>query len=84
MVTTDDSAVRARVHAAGCYGAATNEEQVLMDKFLACTERYQTLMIDGIARLGLDRIDAGGGQSATELADIVSSFQPADHTGQLD
>jgi hypothetical protein len=70
-LTTDDSVVRARVHAAGCYEAATDEEQVLMDKFLARTEHYQTLMIDAIDRLGLDRIDAGGGESATELADTV-------------
>lgn len=39
-----------------------------MDKFLARTERYQTLMID---RLGLERIDACGGQSAAEPADTV-------------
>ncbi len=70
-LTTDDSVVRARIHAAGCYEAATDEEQLLMDKFLARTERYQTLMIDAIDRLGLDRIDAGSGQSATELADTV-------------
>lgn len=42
-----------------------------MDKFLARTERYQTLMIDAIDRLGLDRLDAGGGQAAAELADTV-------------
>ncbi|MGQ5651793.1 hypothetical protein ACUJ8H_17275 [Streptomyces sp. EKR5.2] len=70
-LTTDDALVRARVHAAGRYEAATSEEQHLMDKFLARTERYQTLMIDAIDRLGLDRIDAGGGQSAAELADTV-------------
>jgi hypothetical protein len=69
--TTDDSLVRARVHAAGCYEAATDEERVLMDKFLARTECYQALMIEAIDRLGLARIDAGGGQSAAELADTV-------------
>ncbi|MET9079440.1 hypothetical protein ABZX95_46840 [Streptomyces sp. NPDC004232] len=70
-LTTDDALVRARVHAAGRYEAATDEEQRLMDKFLARTERYQTLMIDVIDRLGMDRIDAGGGLSAAELADTV-------------
>lgn len=70
-LTTDDSLVRARVHSAGCYEAATGEEQVLMDKFLARTERYQALMIEAIDRLGLACIDAGGGQSAEELADTV-------------
>ncbi|MER5897796.1 hypothetical protein [Streptomyces sp. NPDC001876] len=70
-LTTDDTQVRARIHAAGCYEAAADEERVLMDKFLARTERYQTLMIEAIDRLGLARIDAGGGQSAEELADLV-------------
>ncbi|MGW1614733.1 hypothetical protein ACWCQZ_35890 [Streptomyces sp. NPDC002285] len=70
-LTVDDAVVRARVHAAGRYEAATDEEQRLMDKFLARTERYQTLMIDVIDKLGLDRIDAGGGRSAAELADTV-------------
>ncbi|MFI9781372.1 hypothetical protein ACIHCV_43360 [Streptomyces sp. NPDC051956] len=70
-LTTDDAVVRARVHAAGRYEAATEAERRLMDKFLARTERYQTLMIDALDRLGMDRIDAGGGRSVTELADSV-------------
>ncbi|MFE5027740.1 hypothetical protein ACFRAO_31540 [Streptomyces sp. NPDC056656] len=70
-LTTDDAVVRARVHAAGRYEAATGAERRLMDKFLARTERYQTLMIDSLDRLGMDRIDAGGGRSAAELADSV-------------
>lgn len=70
-LTTDDAAVRARVHAAGRYEAATEAERRLMDKFLARTARYQTLMIDAVDRLGMDRIDAGGGRSVAELADSV-------------
>ncbi|MGW6151742.1 hypothetical protein ACWFRM_01215 [Streptomyces sp. NPDC055144] len=70
-LTTDDAVVRARVHAAGRYEAATEAERRLMDKFLARTERYQTLMIDAVDTLGLDRIDAGGGRSVAELADSV-------------
>ncbi|MET9594495.1 hypothetical protein ABZY45_26745 [Streptomyces sp. NPDC006516] len=70
-LTADASVVRARVHAAGSYETALDEEQVLMDKFLARTERYQTLMIEAVDRLGLERIDAGGGRSAAELADVV-------------
>ncbi|WP_274390216.1 hypothetical protein [Streptomyces adustus] len=42
-----------------------------MGKFLARTGRYQTPVIDAIDRLGLDRIDAGCGQAAAELADTV-------------
>ncbi|MGW6355686.1 AAA family ATPase [Streptomyces sp. NPDC055092] len=70
-LTTDDAVVRARVHAAGRYEAATEAERRLMDKFLARTARYQTLMIDAVDRLGMDRIDAGGGRSVAELADSV-------------
>ncbi|MFD7746566.1 (d)CMP kinase [Streptomyces sp. NPDC059698] len=70
-LTADDSVVRARVRAAGCYEAATGEERALMDRFLARTERYQALMIEAVDRLGLTRIDAGDGRSAEELADTV-------------
>ncbi|MEU5655170.1 hypothetical protein ABZ802_06090 [Streptomyces sp. NPDC047737] len=69
--TADASVVRARVHAAGCYETALGEEQVLMDTFLARTERYQALMREAVERLGLEHIDAGGAQSAAELADLV-------------
>lgn len=79
-LTADDSVVRARVHAAGRYAAATGEEQVLMDKFLARTERYQSLMLDAVDRLGLDRIDAGRGQSPAELADTVLAAADAQVT----
>lgn len=51
-----------------------------MDKFLARTERYQTLMTDAVDRLGLERIDAGGGRSATELADTVLAAAGAQTT----
>ncbi|MFF3307382.1 hypothetical protein [Streptomyces sp. NPDC002952] len=70
-LTTDDALVRARVQAAGRYTAATDEEQQLIDKFLARTEHYQALMIDAIDRWGMDRIDAGGGRSAAQVADAV-------------
>lgn len=70
-LTADDSLVRARVHTAGRYEAATGGEKVLMDKFLARTERYQALMVEAVDRLGLARVDAGDGQSAAELADTV-------------
>lgn len=50
-LTTDDAVARARVHAAGRYEAATEAERRLMDKFLARTARYQTLMIDAVDRL---------------------------------
>ncbi|MFD5016920.1 hypothetical protein [Streptomyces chartreusis] len=70
-LATDDALVRARVYAAGCYEAATDEEQCLMDNFLARTERYQALMIDAINGLGMDCVDVSGGQSAAELADMV-------------
>ncbi|MFJ9306055.1 hypothetical protein [Streptomyces cyaneofuscatus] len=79
-LTADDSVVRARVHAAGRYEAATDQEQALMDRFLARTERYQTLMIEAADRLGLHRIDAGRGQSAGELADMVIAAADAQTT----
>lgn len=70
-LTADDAVVRARVHAAGCYGDATEGERHLMDRFLARTERYQQLMCDVLDGLALDRLDAGDGRTAAELADAV-------------
>jgi len=70
-LTANDAVIRARVHAAGHYADATDEERHLMDKFLARTQRYQTLMLDAVDTLGLERIDSGGGRSVAELVDLV-------------
>jgi AAA domain len=70
-LTAGPALVRERVHRSGHYATATAEERHLMDKFLARTERYQTLMTQSVDRLGLHRIDAGGGRSVAELADAV-------------
>ncbi|MEV7030201.1 hypothetical protein AB0N99_08230 [Streptomyces sp. NPDC093272] len=70
-LTADESLVRSRIHTAGCYEAATGKEQVLMDKFLARSVRYQRIMSDAVDRLAMDRIDAGDGRSVAELADAV-------------
>ncbi|MFB4297450.1 hypothetical protein [Actinomadura sp. NTSP31] len=69
--TADPAVLRARVHALGHYAEATPEERHLMDRFLARTERYQTLMLDAVDRLGLARIDTGTGRSVPELAGTV-------------
>ena len=69
-LTADHAVVRARIHDAGRYEAATDEERQLMDKFLARTERYQALMLDAVQELGLDRIEVDG-RSVEELADAV-------------
>ncbi|MFJ9619964.1 AAA family ATPase [Streptomyces noursei] len=70
-LTAEPSVVRARVRTAGRYAAATAAERHLMDKFLARTERYQTLMLSVVHRLGLDHLDAGDGRTPQELADAV-------------
>ncbi|MDT0473812.1 AAA family ATPase [Streptomyces sp. DSM 41014] len=79
-LTADDAVLRARIHAAGRYEAATGDEQHLMDKFLARTERYQTLMTEALESLDLDRIDAGDGRSAADLADTVLAAAAAQNT----
>ncbi|MEW2401608.1 hypothetical protein [Streptomyces sp. NPDC046862] len=70
-LTADDALVRARVRAAGHYETATAAERHLMDQFLARTKRYQTLMLQAVDSLGLQRVDAGAGRSVAELADVV-------------
>ncbi|MDL4821511.1 AAA family ATPase [Actinomadura opuntiae] len=77
--TADPAVLRARVHASGHYDGATPEERHLMDRFLARTERYQTLMLDDVERLGLDRIDTGTGRTVPELADAVLAAVHAQH-----
>ncbi|NUV72049.1 AAA family ATPase [Streptomyces sp. CAI-121] len=69
-LTADDTVVRDRVRAAGRYEEATEGERLLIDRFLARTDRYQALMVDAVDARGLDRIDVGG-RTGAELADAV-------------
>ena len=70
-LTADEAVLRARVHAGGRYEAATDEERALMDSFLARTERYQSLMVEALDELGLDRIDAGAGRTVAVVVESV-------------
>ncbi|WP_179886799.1 AAA family ATPase [Streptomyces sp. st77] len=70
-LTADATVVRDRVRAAGRYKEATEGERLLIDRFLARTDRYQALMVDAVDALGLDRIDTGGGRTVAALADAV-------------
>ncbi|MDH6213962.1 AAA family ATPase [Streptomyces pseudovenezuelae] len=70
-LTADPAVLRDRVHADGRYEASTAREQALMDKFLARTDRYQSLMIEALDQRGLDRLDVGAGQSVEAVADAV-------------
>jgi 2-phosphoglycerate kinase len=69
-LTADDTVLRARIHASGHYETAAEEERHLMDKFLARTKRYQTLMLAAVDGLTLDLIDTST-RSITDLVDIV-------------
>ncbi|MFE3375132.1 hypothetical protein [Streptomyces anulatus] len=68
LLTSDDSLLHARVHAARCYEAATDEGGILMDKLLARTERYQALMADGAGSVIYRSVTIHGG-SPTAYAD---------------
>ena len=73
-LTAEDTVVRARVHAAGHYTEATAEERHLMDKFLARSARYQSLMRAELTALGLAParvVDTGDGRSVGAVADAV-------------
>jgi 2-phosphoglycerate kinase len=70
-LAADEAVLRARIRAGGRYESATGEERHLMDKFLARTIRYQTLMLDAVERLGLVRIDAGSRRPVGALADLM-------------
>ncbi|MGR6974703.1 hypothetical protein ACU639_34750 [Streptomyces cynarae] len=70
-LTADVSVVRARVYAAGQYDAATPSERLVMDKFVARSERFQSIVLDAVDRLGLSRLDVGDGRPVGEVADAV-------------
>jgi 2-phosphoglycerate kinase len=70
-LTADEAVVRARIRAGGRYEAATREERLLMDKFLARSVRYQELMVAAVDRLGLARVDVAADMSVPEVADAV-------------
>ncbi|MFL5999553.1 MAG: AAA family ATPase [Streptomyces sp.] len=69
-LTADEDVVRARIRA-GRYDGATREERFLMDKFLARSARFQSLMVAAVDRLGLARVDVGKDMSVSEVADAV-------------
>ncbi|MGX1474771.1 UNVERIFIED_CONTAM: 2-phosphoglycerate kinase [Streptomyces canus] len=70
-LTADEDVVRARIRASGHYDAATEQERFLMDKFLARSVRYQSLMVEAVDRLGLARVGVGKDRSVSEVADAV-------------
>ncbi|NEC85149.1 hypothetical protein [Streptomyces sp. SID12501] len=73
-LAAEDTVVRARVHRAGRYAQATAGERHLMDKFLARSARYQSLMRAELAGLGLDParvVDSGDGRPVEAVADAV-------------
>ncbi|KOG78621.1 hypothetical protein ADK33_26200 [Streptomyces griseus subsp. rhodochrous] len=70
-LTADDAVLRDRVRTAGRYARASEEERLLMDRFLARTHRFQTRTVEAVESLGLARLDVGGGRTVEELADAV-------------
>ncbi|WP_179887737.1 AAA family ATPase [Streptomyces sp. b94] len=70
-LTADDAVLRDRVRTAGRYARASEEERLLMDRFLARTHRFQTRTVEAVESLGLARLDVGGGRTVEELAGAV-------------
>ncbi|MET8707114.1 AAA family ATPase [Streptomyces californicus] len=70
-LTADDAVLRDRVRTAGRYARASEEERLLMDRFLARTHRFQTRTVEAVESLGLARLDVGGGRTVEELTDAV-------------
>ncbi|MGW3955765.1 hypothetical protein ACWEKM_33735 [Streptomyces sp. NPDC004752] len=79
-LTAGEAVLSARMHAAGDYGRLPAQDRYLIDKFLARTLRYQTLMLDTVTRLGLDHIDTGPDRSPEELAEAVLAAAAAQGT----
>lgn len=82
-LAADNVVVGERAYRAGSYEEATDEQRQLMEKFLARTERYQTLMLDAVDRHGLDRLDAGGYRSVEDLvAAVLAAVNAQDAVGR--
>jgi len=59
-LTADECVLSARMHTASDYGQMSAHDRGLIDKFLARAVRYQTMMLDAVARLGLNRVVRAG------------------------
>lgn len=70
-LTADENVLSSRIHAAGHYDQMPAPSRHLIDKFLARTVTYQTLMLDAVTRLGLDQVDTSTGRPPEKLAEAV-------------
>ncbi|MFJ3772820.1 hypothetical protein ACIPX0_14110 [Streptomyces sp. NPDC090075] len=70
-LTADEGVLSARMHAGCDYDRMPARERPPVDRFLARTLRYQTMMLDTVARLRLDHLDTGTGRSPEDLAAAV-------------
>jgi hypothetical protein len=59
------------MHAKAGYDQASASERLLVERFRARTDRYQTLMTAAVERLGLASIDVTSDRSVDDLADDV-------------
>lgn len=79
-LTADDSVLSARIHAASHYEQMPATNRHLIDKFLARTLKYQTLMLDAVTQLGLDQVDTSTGLPPEKLAEAVLAATAAQGT----
>ncbi|WP_236062439.1 hypothetical protein [Actinacidiphila acididurans] len=70
-LTADEGTLSSRMHAASHYDRMPAQGRDPIDKFLARTLRYQKLVRDAVARLGLDHIDTSSGRPPEKLAEAV-------------
>lgn len=84
-LTADEDILSTRMRASSHYDQAAAEGRYLIDKFLARTLRYQTMMLDLVTRLGLAHLDVTAGAPPEQLAASVlaaaAAQAPAAGTG---
>ncbi|MFG3288946.1 hypothetical protein ACGF3G_09075 [Streptomyces sp. NPDC048179] len=76
-LTADEGVLSARMHTGCAYDRMPARARPPVDKFLARTLRYQTMMLDTVARLRLDHLDSGTGRSPEDLAAAVLAVAEA-------
>lgn len=76
-LTADAGVLTTRMHAGCHYDRMPARDRPPVDKFLARTLRYQTMMLDTVTQLRLDHLDTGTDRSPEDLAAAVLAVAEA-------
>ncbi|MFF7983203.1 hypothetical protein ACFZDK_29490 [Streptomyces sp. NPDC007901] len=76
-LTADEGVLTARMHASCHYDRLPARDRLPVDRFLARTLRYRTMLLDSVARLRPDHIDTSTDRSPEDLVEAVPAAAEA-------